>query len=258
MNAISPEPPPACFVLAPSFHGTTLLALLLNTHPEAVALGDTNPPRSGTNCYCGRAVDDCPFWTELRGAVSPWHFPWRQKMLPTVPTLTSNVVLDTRLTAAIAMASIHTHMNVWRLAHRSFDEYALAWAAFREAAIKASGARVMVDGEKSTTKFLAFRSLRELTVRVIHVTRDPRAFAYSMVKHAREQGRPEITLDHAVGFWRRGHRNILRASRVSPRISICESLMKTWRCTQPRPCRVCSGSWDLRDTTRTRLPRMPT
>jgi hypothetical protein len=42
------------FVLAPSYHGATLLAKLVNAHPGVTALGDTMPSnRVDHFCGCG-------------------------------------------------------------------------------------------------------------------------------------------------------------------------------------------------------------
>jgi Sulfotransferase family len=203
---------PLSFVLAPSFHGATLLALLLSNHPELVSLGDTNPTRPDAWCSCGRRLGDCPVWAAIGAEVSPFGSVGT-KMLPTVPDLTPSQLVNVRLTAALSVAAIRTSSSVWRLAGRRFDDYLLAWSAFRDAATRSTGSRLMVDGEKSVTKFLAFRSAGDRDVRLIHLTRDPRGFVHSLNKHRLERGREEATVSAATALWTKGHRNILRAAR---------------------------------------------
>lgn len=69
------DPPPPVgkvrllYILAASHSGSTLLAMLLNAHPEictvgelkATALGDVDRYR----CSCRRRIRECPFWTAI-------------------------------------------------------------------------------------------------------------------------------------------------------------------------------------------------
>jgi sulfotransferase family protein len=203
---------PHYFVLAPSFHGATLLALLLGNHPDLVALGDTNPSRPDAWCSCGRRLADCPVWAAIAHEVSPFTSVGT-KMLPTVPDLTANPSVNVRLTAALSTVALHSSANVWRVAGRRFEEYTRAWARFRDAAVRVGGAKFMVDGEKSVTKFLAFRSAGTLDARLIHLTRDPRGFVHSFNRHRVEKGRQEESLPVATSLWIKGHQHILRAAR---------------------------------------------
>jgi hypothetical protein len=200
------------FVLAPSFHGATLLALLLSGHPDVVDPGDTNPSRPDVWCSCGRRLLACPFWTAVLERVPPRRSA-SGKMLPTVPELTTKGSVNVRIAAAMSMATIHSPLNVWGLAGGRLDEYMALWTEFWEAALLTSGARFPVDGEKSVTKFLAFRSVPELDVRLIHLTRDPRAFAHSVNRHRTEKGMQPKIASAIAASWSKGHKNILRAAR---------------------------------------------
>jgi hypothetical protein len=200
------------FVLAPAFHGATLLALLLSNHPSIVDPGDTNPPRPGVWCSCGKKLPDCSFWAAVLEKAPPRRVS-SGKMFPTVPDFTTKEHLNVRLAAGISMATIHTPLKVWSVRRERFDEYVAVWTEFWEAAKLASGAQFAVDGEKSVTKFLVFRSVRDLDVRMIHLTRDPRAFAHSVNRHRSEKGLPPKTTSAIGASWIDGHKNILRAAR---------------------------------------------
>jgi hypothetical protein len=202
---------PHYFVLAPSFHGATLLAMLLSNHPDVVALGDTNPPRPQTRCLCGERVADCPFWSVVGQGDPSMYTSTSRKMMPTVPDLTARYSVNVRLTTAISVASISSSASAWRIAASQFDAYVTAWAAFRKAALEASGARLLVDGEKSVAKFLAFRSITSRGCNLIHLTRDPRAFVHSVNKRRARAGRNGKTLAECTSVWKRSHKRILRA-----------------------------------------------
>ena len=133
-------------------------------------------------------------------------------MLHTVPDLTTSHYLNVRLTAVMSLVAIHTPMNAWRFAQRQFNDYATSWATFKEAALNTSEARLLVDGEKSVTKFLAFRSVKDLDCRLIHLTRDPRAFVQSVRSNRARAGLKSKTLAESASSWTKSHRRILRAS----------------------------------------------
>lgn len=198
------------FVLTLSYHGATLLAVLLSNHPDAIYPGDTNPRSANDRCSCGVRMPACPFWS---AALAGQHQPSGRKLLPTVPTLLSNPSANVRLTAAMSVAAIRFTPSIWRLARSRVDSYADTWGSFKDGALKASGARLLVDGEKSVTKFLVFRSLGNDDVRVIHLTRDPRGFIHSARRHKLKRGLAARTPDALAAAWVRGHKNILRASR---------------------------------------------
>jgi hypothetical protein len=64
------EPPiPLVYILAASHSGSTLLALLLGSHPEVCTVGELKANSLGDvsryRCSCGAAIKECPFWTGL-------------------------------------------------------------------------------------------------------------------------------------------------------------------------------------------------
>ena len=74
------------FVLAPSYHGATLLAKLHNAHPDLTALGDTYPSHAFDQvCGCGERVSRCPFWQAVKAEVCAERYPGTRMMLPLYP-----------------------------------------------------------------------------------------------------------------------------------------------------------------------------
>ena len=52
--------------LCPSYHGATLLSLILGNHSKVEALGDTVPTTAFNHqCGCGNYVAECDFWKGL-------------------------------------------------------------------------------------------------------------------------------------------------------------------------------------------------
>ena len=54
-------------VLCPSFHGATLLSLVIGNHSRMLSLGDTVATEPGHHCGCGALVAECPFWRRVNG-----------------------------------------------------------------------------------------------------------------------------------------------------------------------------------------------
>jgi hypothetical protein len=197
---------PLYFVLCPSFHGATLLSLLLNNHPDIVALGDTNP-RKDASCACGRTVCDCPFWTTIARECRADRFAHCRTLLPTLPQVVRHQKSNRAFNAALAVTALGIAPAVWHTVERAAKEYVDVWAAFRRLAIGVGGAKIMVDGQKSVSKFLINRSLGRFDPHIIHLIRDPRGYAASARNHL---DRP---LRDAATEWKWFHRRICWVAR---------------------------------------------
>ncbi|MEX0383602.1 hypothetical protein [Spiribacter pallidus] len=76
----------AFFVLSPSYHGATLLAKLINAHPDLTALGDTYPSNAFDQvCGCVRRVSQSSFWQAVKADLGTERHPDTRVMLPQYP-----------------------------------------------------------------------------------------------------------------------------------------------------------------------------
>lgn len=173
-------------VLCPSYHGATLLALLLNNHSRVSHLGDTLPGRDTLwhVCACGQRIDKCEFWTSLAEDLDAGRFVNESSLLPLTPRLLAGRTMNTAANRLSAGASLALGAWAWQWrpsAARSFAETMSrfgAWVCARQ------GTTMFVDGTKSITRFLAlYALLKPSRARVIHLTRDPRAFLASYRKY---------------------------------------------------------------------------
>jgi hypothetical protein len=212
--------PHRVFVLCPSYHGATLLALLLSEHHDIVDLGDTNPEmRRDLPCGCGLTVATCEFWQRLRSELSPPLVTgdryWFPKTLPFTNHARANVVLG--YVCAIGNMATRGRASVLSPA---VERYRLAQQVMARVATEATGSHVFVDGEKSVEKALFLRSASDRPVRFIHLTRDPRGYALSASTRlaGTEPGRP-ASPDFAglAAVWRRYHRKARFAGRLAGR-----------------------------------------
>jgi hypothetical protein len=206
------------YVVGSIFSGSTLLAFVLNTHPEIVSIGEPyNAPRhfKGYRCSCGELLLDCPFFTALQSRVralgSPFDLTdWRPMLFHTsrYPFLNSVVTrtfpndflerTKRRLLDAwpgYAAATARNGQQVWHLA---------------SAALEITGKRVFADTQKSAGRISFLRAIPQLDLKVIHLVRDARGGAASLMKHL------SIGAVPAAYRWRITNMNAERARRLVP------------------------------------------
>lgn len=205
--------PDLVYILCPSYHGATLLSLLLNNHPEVLALGDTIPTRSFDQlCLCKKLISECAFWREALDAARADRFAAESRFLPPLPRLAagerSNLVANLALASLAAVPPLRRSL-VGSLT--ALSSYLDAYECFRRVTLRRAGARVFVDGQKSWPIPLVVHGLTGRPISILHLTRDPRAFAYSMLQ--RKRATPEF----AARGWVRQHRLIAAVGHIAAR-----------------------------------------
>lgn len=205
--------PALAYLLCPSYHGATLLSLLLNNHPAILALGDTVPSRSFDQlCFCKKTVSECDFWQEALGAARVDRFAGETRLLPPVPRLMTGG--RTNLVANLTLATLAAALPLGRRAVASLasiSAYLDAYERFQRTSSHRAGAQVFIDGQKSWPIPLVVRALTGRPLSVLHLTRDPRAFAYSMLQ--RKRG----TAGDAARLWTRQHQLMAITGRIAAR-----------------------------------------
>ena len=82
------------FVLCPSFHGASLLAILLNNHSKIISLGDTIPTRKTADfsCSCGRLIENCTFWSHIEDTQRKYNHSHSEHIAPLLPKLSVSTI----------------------------------------------------------------------------------------------------------------------------------------------------------------------
>jgi Sulfotransferase family len=176
---------PYTFLLAASHSGSTLLAMLLNAHPDVATVGELTSGAfrnlNGYRCSCRRPLVECPFWQGITTRMRP-RFPafnlsdfgirfelssprWVARL---VRIEHRGRVLEAVRDAALALSS------TWR---RHFRQTAVLLDALAREILAQSGARVIVDSSKLAHRLKFVRRMPNLDVKVIHLVRDGRAVA---------------------------------------------------------------------------------
>jgi hypothetical protein len=185
-----PAPSIYC-VLCPSFHGATLLSLVLGNHSRIFALGDTIPTNPNHHCGCGALVSECEFWRQV-GPVMP------RPRLFALPRLNQAAVIAGSVAAFRLGRTIRFEPFAQGVEHQlavcqSFPAFA--------------GRDIFIDGFKSVTRYSALKAAG-LSVRgVLHLMRDPRSFAAS-------SKRKNVPAAKAAAQWASLHRMISRVTEL--------------------------------------------
>jgi hypothetical protein len=203
------------FILAPNFHGATLLARLLNAHPQVVSLGDTYPSQHFDQvCGCGDKVSQCAFWRAVRADVMPERYSGRVHWLPAYPKIFGRG-LDRLLYNALRPSALR-HL----VPHGARQTYADDFEAFLHSIhryVQRPEARVFVDGVKSVARVFALLASGVQVDGVIHLYRAPGDYIKSTQKHAKDKNRR--FLRSAIGY-RMFHMHAHRSARYVPYISL--------------------------------------
>ncbi|MEJ2647660.1 MAG: sulfotransferase [Sedimentisphaerales bacterium] len=237
------------YILAASHSGSTLLSMLLNSHPQIItsgelklssrAIGDTSRYR----CSCGEFINQCVFWQKIKEGmrsrglefdIADAHMDYsamdskfvRRLLKP----LHRGFVLENLRDSALKLSS------VWR---KQLPEIQKRITAFISTILETSGAEVVVDSSKTDLRLKYLMRNPELDIKVIHLIRDGRGVALTYMNPAEfaDAGNQELRaggaggnrdnerliMSQAAREWKRSNeaaQNVLRRFDDSRRIEI--------------------------------------
>jgi len=191
-DADRPPKPVVAYLLAASHSGSTLLAILLGSHPDVCTTGELKATSLGDperyRCSCGAPIRQCAFWRDIaarmaaRGHafditqaathISTGATPYVRRLLQ---PLVRGSALETLREAGLGLApSWHTRVA----------EFHALNASLVGSVCDATGARVVVDSSKVGIRLKYLLRNPALDVRVIRVVRDGRAVALTYIDPA--------------------------------------------------------------------------
>lgn len=201
---------------ATAYSGSTLFARLMNAHPHVVSVGELSNVigrlfRTGRiqtyPCSCGVEIEQCSFWVDVQRRCAVKGMPFDLHDFGTeLDTGLGPLVNRLLFGASGALMAFQCLVNLGLTRHmatvRDCIDRALSIA---EAALAVDGAHVFVDTSKSVARVPFLLERRETDLVVVHLTRDPRGFVNSYLKHKGD----EASLRKAVSYWRRTHRSAM-------------------------------------------------
>jgi hypothetical protein len=182
------------YILAASHSGSTLLSMLLASHPQIATIGEMNlAPRAMGNldhyrCSCGELIRQCGFWKKVRERMADRGLefdlanagtdyrsvgsPYAQRLLA---PLHRGRFLEGCRDVSLAL------LPAWR---RNLPKIQSRNAALASTISELTGAQVVVDSSKVGLRLKYLLRNPELDVRVIRLIRDGRAVALTYMDPA--------------------------------------------------------------------------
>ena len=198
-----------------AFSGATLLAFLLDSHPDIVSIGEMDgliqreDPKEYL-CSCGERIEECPFWSAVCDAMNRQGFHFDTAHFDTKFSGSDGSLLTRRLkTGSLRSNTLDAIRdgflyNVSPQRHR-MRERIRRNVALIESALSVTGKSVFVDSSKEYLRPRYLKRFSGLAVRVIHLFRDPRGFVASRLKRD-----PNLIVEKIVSQWVKENRRILR------------------------------------------------
>ncbi|WP_239493227.1 sulfotransferase [Luteitalea sp. TBR-22] len=213
---------PVVYIAGCGHSGSTLLALLLDSHPEIACVGETavkpkirrRGDSASATCSCGRTIGECPFWTAvfaqarvLGEDLGPerWANDYRFEQ-PLAQRALNRLCNTTRGRDLVRWAADHVPGYRGRVA--AIDT---ANVAFIRAILHAQGARVFADTSKRTPRLVHMLRVPELDMKLLHLVRDVRGYAAS----AKKRGMSPVD---AARTWYRDQTTIADVARAYPQV----------------------------------------
>ena len=188
----SGEKIPLVYILSASHSGSTLLAMLLGSHPEVCTVGELKLTSMGDVdrylCSCGKRIKECEFWTAINQDMSERGFEFDITNAGTdirtgataytrwlLRPLHREPLLERFRDLALALSS------AWRANLKQIQARNLALI---ESVMSRTGKRVIVDSSKIGIRLKYLLKNRGIEVKIIRLVRDGRAVALSYMDPA--------------------------------------------------------------------------
>jgi hypothetical protein len=171
---MSSQPIRVAYIAGYGRSGSTVLDIALGQHPAVMGSGEIAALTrhvwvQNEYCACGSPIRDCPCWNE---ACEQW---WRG--------LGSNFVLDYSLLqrkfeglSMLARSSSGIGLG------RPFGQYSIHTKRLFDTILSRSNKQVLVDSSKLPGRAMALAEIPGIDLRVIHLVRDGRGVAWSLLK----------------------------------------------------------------------------
>ena len=209
MTAVVPEKRNRVAYLAgTSYCGSTLMAMVMDCHPQIATIGETNLNRSlrkkedlQYRCSCGDILQDCTFWQQVDQALKDrgiafnfrtWnnYYGHDNAMLDRILFAYSNNPVR-RAVQQMAMTILPGHRSSMQKLHKINIE-------FIESILNIAKADVFFDISKGPTRLYHLLHVPQIDVKVIRLVRDVRAFVNSCKRKNR-------SIEGGIKHWQNFH-----------------------------------------------------
>lgn len=191
-----------------SYSGATLLAFLLNAHPQIASIGEMNgliPSEDPETylCSCGKPIKACEFWQSIVREMARRGFDFDVANFQMVFQFPGSRWRQSLRAGAFPIAALNrlrdALLQFLPSERRQFQALVARNLAFIEAVLAETGKCVFVDTSKDHLRARALKMFAAYPVRVVHLVRDPRGVTASRLRRgvpidAREAARQWVRL----------------------------------------------------------------
>jgi len=208
------------YIAGAGFSGSTLLAFLLNAHPEMASVGEDWGPIPEIAdpheyaCSCGAPLKSCPFWLEVARRMGQRGLRFGPDEWDTTFDLGGN-----RLMRQLLVRSLKCNLidGVRDAVVRRIPPWSgrIAAISTRSAALvrsirEVTGKRVFVSAMKDPLRIRFLIRIPTLRLKVVHLVRDSRGYVSSDMR------RRGSSVRRASAYWNRTCGNVERVIRLLP------------------------------------------
>lgn len=222
-SAVEREPP-INYVCMPGspYAGSTLLGFLLDSHPGCASIGAATGLTRRVDldtytCSCGRAFRECPFWARVAERTVELGHPvsvYQTGFWNTHVRLSRRRWLNGLLVRSLGPTELTSlrDATVGRLPaiERQLAEARDATWALSRAVLESSGKQSFVDTARDHQRPKYLSPAPSLTLKAIHLVRDPRGNTASIMKHT------GVDVARAARQWRHYNLEADRSRRWLP------------------------------------------
>ena len=192
------------YILSHSYSGSTLLTLLLGTHPDIATMGELKARAMGNvdeySCSCGRRIGECPFWESVRDKMLERGMAFSIDRFGTDFSLAGHRLGHAAFCSRVrgpVLESLRRGLIAcvpqWRRNYRQVVEQNCAMI---EVITRLQGGRLFLDGSKDAIRLAHIRAADRWVLKTIHLIRDGRGAAYSFMNHN------GVPMERAAHEWR--------------------------------------------------------
>ncbi len=207
------------------YTGSTLLGFLLNSHPDCVSIGAATGLTSKVDvatyaCSCGEAFEACSFWNGVAERTRELGHPvtvFENDFWNTHVRLSRRRWLNGVLIRSLGNTSVNAVRDavIGKLGpmRKTISEARLSTWSLARAVLEATGKSVFVDTARDHQRPKYLEGDASFDLKVIHLVRDPRGNAASIMKHT------GVDVTTAARQWRHYNAEADRVKRLFPSAS---------------------------------------
>lgn len=210
------------YILGVGHSGSTLLDMLLGTHPDIFSLGEMaffdDWVANNKLCACGQLIWECVFWREVLQRFAndeevdkdlPQHFPTDVRR-----SQAGGRVEQARYLAWLGSYRLLGHRAPTSLLPHRLTERASQAHRLYDIIRDVSGKSILVDSSKGFNRMVSLYTLRPPSTRVVYLTRDIRGWLYSQRKRQVKYG--PMTVAQTAQIWVKAYRSARFVLKLLP------------------------------------------